>query len=169
MTHSTAAASCSMGSAQYVPQLEPAVRGLAPDFIRALFGPYKQYYHSDFAFPIDRLRSLGKGELVIQPSRVSPNRFLAIFNSRSGVPYIKSFGADAQGITCDKTRYASFRVFLEHYNADVVVENRTYSFPFAMTAIPVHQRIPSGDFPTLAMLFPPTVQAMGLPPQPPKR
>lgn len=83
-----------------------------------LFGNYQHYYRVTEELPIDCLRNLKEGEMVIKQGS-KPTTYVAIFHNKEGVPYIKIVEAVANIFRSGTSLYPTFEHFLKTYEAHV--------------------------------------------------
>lgn len=83
-----------------------------------LFGNYQRYYRVTQELPIDCLRKLKEGEMVIKQG-CKPDRYVAIFNDTEGFPYIKIVEAAGNVFRSGLYSYPTFEHFLKAYRAYV--------------------------------------------------
>jgi MFS family permease len=100
-----------------------------------LFGNYEKYYRVTQEFPIDCLRSLKKGEMVIKQGS-QPNRYVAIFHDVEGLPYIKIVEAVGNVFRSGLSLYPTFENFLKSFGADVLPDQQRPLLPILMPPPP---------------------------------
>ena len=83
-----------------------------------LFGNYQHYFRVTKDLPIDCLRNLKEGEMIIKPGS-KPNIYVAIFHNKDGLPYIKIVEAVANIFRSGIYLYPTFEHFLKTYEAHV--------------------------------------------------
>ncbi len=84
----------------------------------SLFGNYQKYYRVTQELPIDCLRKLKEGEMVIKQGSAA-NTYVVIFNDMEGLPYIKTVEAAGNIFRSGTHSYPTFERFLKTYRAYV--------------------------------------------------
>jgi hypothetical protein len=111
-----------------------------------MFGDYNRFYVPFPGYPIDQIRNVTQGKMIIQPSRTDSSKYVAIFKNTIKQASVKVFKLINEGFLCDGRTHASFGNLLAYYYADVVLNKEVSKVPLSsqVRMTPTYAQIAEG-------------------------